>query len=105
MVFDLPRELLELQATVSARWPRKGPPRAREIDTQPRVPHDLFEPSATPPARPRIPEEYGGSARRSSAQMRWKSREVLQYRGAWILLLTPPTGPVLIAGNENREPH
>src|SRR5258705_4556735 len=62
MPFDLPPELLELQATVRKIAQDKVAPRAREIDTTATYPQDLFDLFRdTGLLGLVIPEEYGGA--------------------------------------------
>ena len=103
MPFDLPPELLELQATVRRIAQDKVAPRAREIDTTATYPQDLFDLFRdTGLLGLVIPEEYGGSGA-GILGLTVAMEEVAKYSNtaALMLLLTRlPTGPVLIAGSE-----
>src|SRR3954453_6666209 len=106
MVFDLPQELLELQATVRKMAQEKVAPRAREIDTTAEYPQDLFELFRdTGLLGLVIPEEYGGSGA-GILGLTIAMEEVAKYSNtaALMLLLTRlPTGPILIAGSEEQK--
>src|SRR6476646_1326832 len=108
MVFDLPQELLELQATVRKMAQEKVAPRAREIDTTAEYPQDLFELFRdTGLLGLVIPEAYGGSGA-GILGLTIAMEEVAKYSNtaALMLLLTRlPTGPVLIAGSEAQKDH
>src|SRR6267142_3863865 len=103
MAFDLPPELVELQASVRRIAQEKVAPRAREIDTTAAYPQDLFELFRdTGLLGLVIPEEYGGSGA-GILGLTVAIEEVAKYSNtaALMLLLTRlPTGPVLIAGTE-----
>src|SRR5450432_4708581 len=103
MAFDLPPELVELQATVRKIAQDKVAPRAREIDTTAAYPQDLFEIFRdTGLLGLVIPEEYGGSGA-GILGLTIAIEEVAKYSNsaALMLLLTRlPTGPVMIAGTE-----
>ena len=108
MAFDLPPELVELQATVRKMAQEKVAPRAREIDTTAAYPQDLFELFRdTGLLGLVIPEEYGGSGA-GILGLTVAMEEVAKYSNtaALMLLLTRlPTGPVLIAGSEKQKNH
>ena len=108
MAFDLPPELVELQATVRKLAQDKVAPRAREIDTTAEYPQDLFELFRdTGLLGLVIPEEYGGSGA-GILGLTVAMEEVAKYSNtaALMLLLTRlPTGPVLIAGSEAQKQH
>src|SRR5258708_536549 len=108
MVFDLPQELLELQATVRKMAQEKVAPRAREIDTTAEYPQDLFELFRdTGLLGVVIPEEYGGSGA-GILGLTIAMEEVAKYSNAaalMLLLTRLPTGPVLIAGSEAQKNH
>src|SRR3954451_5125147 len=108
MVFDLPQELLELQATVRKIAQEKVAPRAREIDTTAEYPQDLFELFRdTGLLGLVIPEEYGGSGA-GVLGLTVAMEEGAEYSNtaALMLLLTRlPTGPVMIAGSEEQKQH
>ena len=96
MAFDLPPELVELQATVRKMAQQKVAPRAREIDTTATYPQDLFELFRdTGLLGLVIPEEYGGSGA-GILGLTVAMEEVAKYSNtaALMLLLTRlPTGP------------
>src|SRR5450432_4566433 len=106
MAFDLPPELVELQATVRKLAQEKVAPRAREIDATAAYPQDLFELFRdTGLLGLVIPEEYGGSGA-GIFGLTIAIEEVAKYSNsaALMLLLTRlPTGPVLIAGTEEQK--
>src|SRR5882672_2404876 len=106
MPFDLPPEHLELQATVRKIAQDKVAPRAREIDTTAAYPQDLFDLfRETGLLGLVIPEEYGGSGA-GILGLTVAMEEVAKYSNtaALMLLLTRlPTGPVMIAGNEEQK--
>jgi alkylation response protein AidB-like acyl-CoA dehydrogenase len=106
MEFDLSDELTELQATVRRIAQDKVKPRAREIDESGEYPEDLFEIFRdTGLLGLCIPEEYGGSAA-GIMGLTLAIEEVAKYSNtaALMLLLTRlPTGPVMIAGNEQQK--
>src|SRR3954469_22344661 len=106
MVFDLPQELLELQATVRKMAQEKVALRAREIDTTSQYPDDLFEAFRDAGLLGLvIPEEYGGGGA-GILGLTIAMEEVAKYSNtaALMLLLTRlPTGPVLIAGSEEQK--
>src|SRR5882724_5475069 len=108
MAFDLPPELVELQATVRKLAQQKVAPRAREIDVTATYPQDLFDLFRdTGLLGLVIPEEYGGSGA-GILGLTVAMEEVAKYSNtaALMLLLTRlPTGPVLIAGNEQQKQH
>src|SRR6185437_13608576 len=106
MVFDLPQELVELQATVRKMAQERVLPRAREIDTTAEYPQDLFELFRdTGLLGLVIPEEYGGSGA-GILGLTIAIEEVSKYSNAaalMLLLTRLPTGPVLIAGSEEQK--
>src|SRR5689334_14340421 len=106
MSFDLPPELAELQASVRRLAQDKVAPRAREIDTTAEYPQDLFELFRDNGLLGLvIPEEYGGSGA-GIFGLTVAMEEIAKYSNtaALMLLLTRlPTGPVLIAGNEQQK--
>src|ERR1700732_3650136 len=106
MAFDLPPELVELQATVRKMAQEKVAPRARAIDTTAEYPQDLFELFRdTGLLGLVIPEEYGGSGA-GILGLTVAMEEVAKYSNtaALMLLLTRlPTGPVMIAGTEEQK--
>ena len=106
MNFDLPDELQELQATVRRLAQDKVKPRAREIDDTGEYPQDLFEIFRDAGLLGLcIPTEYGGSGA-GILGLTIAIEEVAKYSNtaALMLLLTRlPTGPVMIAGNEEQK--
>jgi alkylation response protein AidB-like acyl-CoA dehydrogenase len=106
MDFDLPEELLELQATVRRLAQDKVKPRAREIDDTGEYPQDLFEIFRDAGLLGLcIPTEYGGSGA-GILGLTVAIEEVAKYSNtaALMLLLTRlPTGPVMIAGSEEQK--
>ena len=105
MSFDLPPEYAELQATVRKLAQEKVAPRARAIDTEATYPQDLFEVFRDAGLLGLvIPEEYGGGGA-GILGLTIAIEEVAKYSNtaALMLLLTRlPTGPVLIAGNDEQ---
>ena len=105
MLFDLPPEYVELQATVRKLAQEKIAPRARAIDTDATYPHDVFEVFRDAGLLGLvIPEEYGGGGA-GILGLTLAIEEVAKYSNtaALMLLLTRlPTGPVLIAGSEEQ---
>src|SRR5213080_2565366 len=108
MDFELSEELVELQASVRRLSQDKVRPRAREIDDTGEYPQDLFEVFAGAGLLGLcIPVELGGSGAGISG-LTIAMEEVAKYSNtaALMLLLTRlPTGPVLIAGNEQQKQH
>lgn len=106
MLFDLPPELVELQGTVRKLAQDRVAPRAREIDTTGEYPQDLFDLFVDAGLTGLcIPEEIGGSGA-GILGLTLAIEEVAKYSqaAALMLLLTRlPTGPVLIAGNEEQQ--
>jgi alkylation response protein AidB-like acyl-CoA dehydrogenase len=106
MSFELAPEYLELQATVRKLAQEKIAPRARPIDTDATYPQDVFEVfRAAGLLGLVIPEEYGGGGA-GILGLTIAIEEVAKYSNtaALMLLLTRlPTGPVLIAGNEEQK--
>src|SRR6266581_3029256 len=105
-MFELAPEYAELQATVRKLAQEKVAPRAREIDTTAEYPQDLFEVfRAAGLLGLVVPEEYGGGGA-GILGLTLAMEEVAKYSNtaALMLLLTRlPTGPVLIAGNEDQK--
>src|SRR3954468_9048823 len=103
MMFELPPEYSELQATVRKLAQEKVAPRAREIDTTAAYPDDLFDVFRVAGLLGLVaPEEYGGGGA-GILGLTLAIEEVAKYSNtaALMLLLTRlPTGPVLIAGSE-----
>jgi hypothetical protein len=106
--FDLPPELVDLQATVRKIAQERVAPRAREIDHSEEYPQDLFELFRdTGLLGLVIPEEYGGSGA-GILGLTLAIEEVAKYSNAaalMLLLTRLPTGPVLIAGSEEQKRH
>src|ERR1700710_177388 len=106
MAFDLPPELVELQASVRKMAQKKIAPRAREIDATGEYPQDLFDLFRdTGLLGLVIPEEYGGSGA-GILGLTIAIEEVAKYSNtaALMLLLTRlPTGPVMIAGSPKQQ--
>jgi alkylation response protein AidB-like acyl-CoA dehydrogenase len=106
MDFDLSPELDELQATVRKLAQERVAPRAREIDTTEQYPEDLFELFVeTGLTGLCIPEEYAGSGA-GILGLAIAIEEIAKYSNAaalMLLLTRLPTGPVLIAGNEEQK--
>src|SRR5213596_1284595 len=108
MDFALSDELLALQDSVRRLAQDKVRPRAREIDETNEYPQDLFEIFRDAGLLGLvIPTEYGGSGA-GILGLTIAIEEVAKYSNtaALMLLLTRlPTGPVLIAGNEQQKQH
>src|SRR5687768_9548227 len=106
MDFDLSAELSELQATCRRLAQDKVKPRAREIDETGEYPHDLFELFRDAGLLGLcIPEDLGGSGA-GILGLTIAIEEVAKYSNtaALMLLLTRlPTGPVMIAGNDEQK--
>jgi alkylation response protein AidB-like acyl-CoA dehydrogenase len=103
--FELPPELVDLQASVRKLAQERVAPRAREIDDTEEYPDDLFslfvETGLTGLC---VPEEYGGSGA-GILGLAIAIEEVAKYSNAaalMLLLTRLPTGPVMIAGNEEQ---
>ncbi len=103
--FDLTPELAELQQTVRRLAQDKVKPRAREIDSTGEYPTDIFEAFRDADLLGLcLPEQYGGSGA-GILGLAIAIEEVAKYSNtaALMLLLTRlPTGPVMIAGNEDQ---
>lgn len=103
MNFDLPAELVDLQATVRKLAQERIAPRAREIDVTEEYPEDLFELFVeTGLTGLCIPEEHGGSGA-GILGLTIAIEEVAKYSNAaalMLLLTRLPTGPVMIAGSD-----
>ncbi|MGH8989569.1 MAG: acyl-CoA dehydrogenase family protein [Acidimicrobiales bacterium] len=106
MVFELPDEMQELQATVRRIAHDKVEPRAREIDRSGEYPDDLFAAFRDAGLLGLcIPEELGGSGA-GILGLSLAVEEIAKHSStaALMLLLTRlPTGPVLIAGSEEQK--
>ncbi|HYU57731.1 MAG TPA: acyl-CoA dehydrogenase family protein [Actinomycetota bacterium] len=104
MNFDLPAELVDLQATVRKLAQERIAPRAREIDTTEEYPEDLFELFVeTGLTGLCVPEEHGGSGA-GILGLTVAIEEVAKYSNAaalMLLLTRLPTGPVMIAGSDD----
>src|SRR6059058_1367938 len=95
MMFELPAEYGELQATVRKLAQEKVAPRAREIDTTAAYPQDLFEVFRDAGPRPRDP---GGVRRRGSRDPRAHARDrrgcqVLEHRRPDVAAHAPADRP------------
>src|ERR1700689_1785062 len=106
MDFELSEELLELQQTVRRLAQDKIKPRAREIDRSGEYPQDIFnEFKKADLLGLCIPEEYGGSGA-GIMGLTLAIEEVTKYSnvlGLMLLLTRLPTGPIMIAGNEEQK--
>ena len=106
MTFELSLDLLALQASVRRLAKDKVRPRAREIDQTQEYPSDLFEVFREAGLLGLcIPEDLGGSGA-GVLGLTVAVEEVAKYSNtaALMLLLTRlPTGPVLIAGDEEQK--
>jgi hypothetical protein len=105
MNFDLPAELVDLQASVRKLAQERVAPRAREIDLTEQYPDDLFELFVeTGLTGLCVPEEYGGSGA-GILGLTVAIEEIAKYSNAaalMLLLTRLPTGPVMIAGNDEQ---
>ncbi len=106
MDFELSPELAALQSSVRRLARDKVAPRAREIDETEQYPDDLFaafvEAGLTGLC---VPEEYGGSGA-GILGLTIAIEEVAKYSNAaalMLLLTRLPTGPILIAGNDDQK--
>ena len=106
MDFDLSPEHAELQATVRKLARERIEPRARAIDDTEEYPQDLFDLFVDAGLTGLcIPEELGGSGA-GIFGLALAIEEVAKYSNAaalMLLLTRLPTGPVLIAGNEEQQ--
>ncbi len=106
MNFDLPPELIELQASVRKLSQERIAPRAREIDESESYPEDVFQLFVeTGLIGLCVPEEHGGSGA-GILGLAVAIEEVAKYSNAaaLILLLTRlPTGPIMIAGDHDQQ--
>lgn len=106
MDFELSAELAELQVTVRRLARERVAPRARAIDEDDAYPQDLFELFVeTGLTGLCVPEEYGGSGA-GILGLTLAIEEVAKYSNAaalMLLLSRLPTGPVLIAGNDEQK--
>jgi alkylation response protein AidB-like acyl-CoA dehydrogenase len=106
MDFQLGPELFELQQSVRRLAQEKVKPRAREIDLSGEYPQDIFEEFKKADLLGLcIPEEYGGSGA-GIMGLTLAIEEVTKYSnvlGLMLLLTRLPTGPIMIAGNEEQK--
>jgi alkylation response protein AidB-like acyl-CoA dehydrogenase len=106
MDFQLSDEMRELQSTVRHLAQVKIKPRAREIDTTSEYPQDIFDEFKKADLLGLcIPEEYGGSGA-GIMGLTLAIEEVTKYSnvlGLMLLLTRLPTGPIMIAGNEEQK--
>ncbi len=106
MEFDLSDDLLDLQRVVRKLSRDKIKPRAREIDLTHEYPQDIFDAFKQADLLGLcIPEEYGGSGA-GILGLTIAIEEVAKYSNtaALMLLLTRlPTGPIMIAGNDEQK--
>jgi alkylation response protein AidB-like acyl-CoA dehydrogenase len=106
MNFDLSPEMEELRRSVRRLAQTKIQPRAREIDTTGEYPQDIFEELQRADLLGLcIPEEYGGSGAGITG-LAIAIEEVTKYSnviGLMLLLTRLPTGPIMIAGNEEQK--
>jgi alkylation response protein AidB-like acyl-CoA dehydrogenase len=104
--FDLSPELAELQATVRKLAQERIAPRAREIDDADAYPQDLFDLFVDAGLTGLcVPEELGGSGA-GIFGLTLAIEEVAKYSNAaalMLLLTRLPTGPLLIAGNDEQQ--
>lgn len=106
MDFQLSPEMLELQRSVRRLAQEKIKPRAREIDLTGDYPEDIFQEFKKADLLGLcIPEEYGGSGA-GIMGLTIAIEEVTKYSnvlGLMLLLTRLPTGPIMIAGNEEQK--
>jgi alkylation response protein AidB-like acyl-CoA dehydrogenase len=106
MDFELSNEMRELQLTVRHLAQTKIKPRAREIDATGEYPQDIFDEFKKADLLGLcIPEEYGGSGA-GIMGLTLAIEEVTKYSnvlGLMLLLTRLPTGPIMIAGNEQQK--
>jgi len=106
MDFELSSELRELQLSVRKLAQEKIRPRAREIDSSGAYPQDIFEEFQKADLLGLcIPEPYGGSGA-GIMGLTLAIEEVTKYSnvlGLMLLLTRLPTGPIMIAGNEEQK--
>jgi alkylation response protein AidB-like acyl-CoA dehydrogenase len=106
MNFELTDELFELQQSVRRLAQDKIKPRAREIDASGLYPQDIFDEFKKADLLGLcIPEEYGGSGA-GILGLTLAIEEVTKYSnvlGLMLLLTRLPTGPIMIAGNEEQK--
>jgi alkylation response protein AidB-like acyl-CoA dehydrogenase len=106
MDFDFSPEMEELRRSVRRLAQTKIKPRARQIDTTGEYPQDIFEELQRADLLGLcIPEEYGGSGAGITG-LAIAIEEVTKYSnviGLMLLLTRLPTGPIMIAGNEEQK--
>jgi alkylation response protein AidB-like acyl-CoA dehydrogenase len=106
MDFELSTEMRELQLTVRHLAQTKIKPRAREIDATGEYPQDIFDEFKKADLLGLcFPEEYGGSGA-GIMGLTLAIEEVTKYSnvlGLMLLLTRLPTGPIMIAGNEQQK--
>jgi alkylation response protein AidB-like acyl-CoA dehydrogenase len=106
MDFQLSPELADLQRSVRRLAQDKIKPRAREIDRSGEYPQDIFDEFKKADLLGLcIPEEYGGSGA-GILGLTLAIEEVTKYSnvlGLMLLLTRLPTGPIMIAGNEEQK--
>jgi alkylation response protein AidB-like acyl-CoA dehydrogenase len=106
MDFELPEELEELRRSVRRLAQEKVKPRAREIDLSGEYPQDLFDEFRKADLLGLcIPTEYGGSGA-GILGLTLAVEEVTKYSnvlGLMLLLTRLPTGPIMIAGNDEQK--
>jgi hypothetical protein len=106
MDFQLSPELADLQRSVRRLAQDKIKPRAREIDRSGEYPQDIFDEFKKADLLGLcIPEEYGGSGA-GILGLALAIEEVTKYSnvlGLMLLLTRLPTGPIMIAGNEEQK--
>jgi alkylation response protein AidB-like acyl-CoA dehydrogenase len=106
MDFQLSPELADLQQSVRRLAQDKIKPRAREIDLTGEYPQDIFDEFKKADLLGLcIPEKYGGSGA-GILGLTLAIEEVTKYSnvlGLMLLLTRLPTGPIMIAGNEEQK--
>jgi hypothetical protein len=106
MDFQLSPEMRELQHSVRRLAQEKIKPRARAIDLSGEYPEDIFQEFKRADLLGLcIPEEYGGSGA-GIMGLTLAIEEVTKYSnvlGLMLLLTRLPTGPIMIAGNEEQK--
>ncbi len=106
MDFQLSPELADLQQSVRRLAQDRIKPRAREIDQSGEYPEDIFDEFKKADLLGLcIPEEYGGSGA-GILGLTLAIEEVTKYSnvlGLMLLLTRLPTGPIMIAGNEEQK--
>ncbi len=106
MDFELSPEMAELRRSVRRLAQDKIKPRAREIDATGEYPQDIFDELRRADLLGLcIPEEYGGSGAGITG-LTIAIEEVTKYSnviGLMLLLTRLPTGPIMIAGNEEQK--